>query len=82
MKAVIDRFEGEYAVIRLEDGQYLNILRTQLPERSFEGLHLEISFDGEQKIHEIVADDDETAIARKRIEEKLQRLRDNKHLEE
>ena len=82
MKAVIDRFEGEYAMVRLEDGQNLNVLRTQLPERCFEGLHLIISFDEEQGVREIEADYEETAIARKRIEEKLERLRRNKHLDE
>ena len=31
MKGIIDRFEGKYAVVELEDGKMINIDKAQLP---------------------------------------------------
>ncbi len=46
MKAVIDRFEGEYAVVLVGDKEIkLDIPREQLPEGAKEGSWLKISFE-------------------------------------
>jgi Tfp pilus assembly protein PilP len=43
MKGIIDRFEGKYAVIELQDGQMLNIDKETLPVGSKEGMVIHIS---------------------------------------
>ena len=43
MKGIIDRFEGKYAVIELQDGQMLNIDKAKLPVGSKEGMVIHIS---------------------------------------
>lgn len=37
MRYTIDRFEGEFAVVEIEDGGFLNILKSELPEGAQEG---------------------------------------------
>jgi len=37
MYGVIDRFEGEYAVIETDEGEILNIKKTLLPKKVKEG---------------------------------------------
>lgn len=44
-KAVVDRFEEEYAVLLLDEGkEKLILLRSQLPEAAQEGSWLQVSF--------------------------------------
>ena len=43
MKGIIDRFEGEYAVVELEDGKMININKIQLPIGVEEGTVIDIS---------------------------------------
>ncbi len=37
VRAIIDRFEGEYAICELEDLKYINILKDKLPKNVKEG---------------------------------------------
>lgn len=37
-KAVIDRFEGEFVVLELDNGNYINIPRVNCPEMAGEGM--------------------------------------------
>lgn len=37
MFAVIDRFEGDFAVVQRDDGKILNIKKSLLPEKAREG---------------------------------------------
>jgi hypothetical protein len=75
MKAVIDRFEGEYAILIVgDDEQRLNILREQLPKEAKEGSWLQLDIIGGLP-HNITLDDQATEIARQRITDKLARLR-------
>lgn len=37
MKGVIDRFEGEFAVVELEDGSITNICKKKIPHIAKEG---------------------------------------------
>jgi hypothetical protein len=75
MKAVIDRFEGEYAILIVgDDEQRLNVPRKLLPEKAKEGHWLQVEIlDGQ--VSNITLDEQETEKARQRIAEKLARLR-------
>ena len=55
MKGVIDRFEGNYAVIEMADGTMKNILRAILPFDAKEGDVIELDEHGV-----IMIDEDET----------------------
>jgi hypothetical protein len=72
-KAAIDRFEGKQAVLLVGE-KPLNVLRSALPEGVKEGDWLEVEFEGERLVRAKL-DADETARMKKRIEEKLERLR-------
>lgn len=45
MKYIIDRFEGEYAVIELNGGKTVNIPKSILPENACEGSIINITVD-------------------------------------
>jgi hypothetical protein len=79
MKAVIDRFEGEYAILIVgEDEKRINVPRKVLPKQAREGLWLKVEIrNGE--VCDITIDDQETERARQRIAEKLERLRRGEH---
>ena len=75
MKAVIDRFEGDLAVLILGDkDQRLNLPRKLLPPKAKEGSWLTLDIVGGQP-RNITLDLKETAAARKRIAAKLAKLR-------
>jgi len=80
MKAVIDRFEGEFAVLIMgEDEQHMNVLKKLLPKPSKEGSWLQVEIqDG--KFISAVMDEAETANAKQRIADKLALLRRGDHL--
>jgi hypothetical protein len=79
MKAVVDRFEGEWAVLIVE-GQPLNVLRDALPENLREGDCLVMEIEDGQVVNAVI-DEAETEAARQRIEEKMERLRRGEHLD-
>lgn len=78
--AVIDRFEGDVAVLLVgDDSQQVDVPRRLLPRKAHEGDHLHIELrDGQVVKAEI--DAQATEAARKRIQEKLDRLRRGDHL--
>ena len=43
MKGIVDRFEGEYAVVELKDGKTINISKLKLPIAVEEGMVIDIS---------------------------------------
>ncbi|SFI10807.1 Protein of unknown function [Tindallia magadiensis] len=47
MKVIIDRFEGQYAVVELDNGGFANIPRTVLPNLADEGDIITIEIDEE-----------------------------------
>ncbi|WFA08864.1 DUF3006 domain-containing protein [Tissierella sp. Yu-01] len=47
MKFTIDRFEGEYAVVELENKEIVNIPIKALPEEAQEGDIINVSIDNE-----------------------------------
>ncbi len=80
MKAVIDRFEGEFAVLIVgEDEQRVNVLKKLLPKLSKEGSWLQIEIQNDEVVSAAM-DEEETANAKQRIAEKLERLRRGDHL--
>lgn len=78
--AVIDRIEGEWVVIFLQNEQQpINVRLTELPAGVKEGDYLQIEMrDGEVIRAEI--DPDARAAAEERIQAKLERLRRGDHL--
>ena len=80
MKVVIDRFEGDFAVlIAKEDEQILNVLKNLLPEQSKEGSWLQVDVQNGEVISAVM-DEEETANAKQRIANKLALLRRGDHL--
>jgi hypothetical protein len=80
MKAVIDRFEGRFAVLIVgEDEQRMNVLKKRLPRQSKEGDWLQVEIP-HGEIISAAMDKEETASAEQRIAEKLARLRQGDHL--
>lgn len=45
MKVIIDRFEGKYAVVETENGEFENMPRSLLPKGACEGDVVSISVD-------------------------------------
>lgn len=45
MKGIIDRFEGEFAVIELENREMINIVKHKIPQSAKEGTVLIINGD-------------------------------------
>ncbi len=78
--AVIDRFEGKMAVLLVGDEQrQVDVPKARLPRRAREGHHLQVELKGDQVI-QVQIDQEATERARKRIDEKLNRLRRGEHL--
>jgi hypothetical protein len=84
--AVIDRFEEGFAVILVKEGDKKLIFpKKQLPKGAREGHWLQIEFEGElseDTVSSITIDQEETLNAKRRIAEKLDRLRKGDHLGE
>ncbi len=79
-QAVIDRFEGEIAVVLIGETQRpFDVPRSQIPPEAREGQWLRVEVQGDQVVRvEIDAQASEAAQAR--IQEKLERLRRGDHL--
>jgi hypothetical protein len=79
-RAVIDRFEGQSAVLLVGSEQrVVDVPRDRLPPDVQPGQWLQIRLDGKALI-EATVDADATEAARRRIAEKLARLRRGDHL--
>ena len=82
VKAVIDRFEGDKAVVLVgEEQDRLVVPRAELPNDAKEGDWL-IADVEDDRILSAELDQDETVRAKERIAEKLARLRRGEHREE
>ncbi|MBZ0320253.1 MAG: DUF3006 domain-containing protein [Anaerolineae bacterium] len=78
MKAVVDRFEGEWAVLLIE-GQPINVRRELLPAGVGEGHQLEVMVE-EGQVVMVMVDEVQTKTAWQNIWEKIERLRRGDHL--
>lgn len=67
LNGVIDRFEGKYAVIELEDGTMLNLEKVEIPKEAKEGDALLIKLD-------ISIDNNKTEKLKREIEELTKNL--------
>jgi hypothetical protein len=84
-KAVIDRFEGRWAVLLLgDDERPVSVARKSLPKRVKAGQWLNVQLGGQQGEEVVSAqvDPEETARMRKRIADKLALLRSGAYLKE
>lgn len=74
-KVVVDRFEGDLAVLLLQEGQeQLVVSRKSLPPETKEGDWLQVVIENGTLVSAVL-DAEETARANQRIAEKLDRLR-------
>lgn len=48
LKVIIDRFEGDIAVVELEDGKVVNMAKTLLPQTAKEGSVIKIEIDEDE----------------------------------
>jgi len=72
--AVIDRFEGEYAILTLDgDQRQLKCVRSLLPNGVLEGTWLQIEIEGDHVVNATI-DQEKTDNTLKRIKEKLEGL--------
>ena len=77
-KAVIDRFEGDVAVLLLQEGEkHLNAPRAALPPGAKEGDWLKVELQGE-KVIKAELDPAETAARRQKAIDLLNKLRQKK----
>ncbi len=77
-QAVVDRFEGTIAVLLIEDEPF-DVPRSSLPHGTHEGDYLKVEMD-DGAIISFERDQTTTEAAKKRIAEKLDRLRRGEHL--
>jgi hypothetical protein len=79
MKAVIDRFEGDKAVLLVgEEQDALVVPRAKLPKGVKEGHWLKVDVEDDRVLSAEI-DEEETSRAKERIDEKLARLRRGEH---
>jgi hypothetical protein len=79
-QAVIDRFEEGWAVILVgDDERRVDVRRDQLPAGAGEGDWLQVDL-REDRLVQAILDEAATAQARRRIHDKLERLRRGDHL--
>jgi hypothetical protein len=63
MNYTIDRFEGDFAIVELPDGKFVNIPKSAIPKEAKEG-----------DVIQVVIDNNETDKRRSSIEEKMDKL--------
>jgi hypothetical protein len=79
MKAVIDRFEGDKAVLLVgEEQDALVVPRAKLPKGVKEGHWLKVDVKDDRVLSAEI-DEEETSRAKERINEKLAKLRRGEH---
>jgi hypothetical protein len=81
-KAVIDRFEGDKAVLLVgEEQDHLVVLKSFLPKGAKEGEWLQVVVEDDRVLSAAIYPD-ETAAAKSRIADKLAALRRGEHIKE
>lgn len=80
-KAVLDRLEGEFAILILEDKKQMNFPKKDLPKGLKEGDRLQIEISG-GKIIKIEFDKNAQEEAKLRIQKKLDSLRHGNQLKQ
>lgn len=81
IRASLDRFEGDYAVIYSdEDGRKFDVLRDKLENDAKPGMRLSLHLEGDH-ISTIEIEKKSTKDAKERIRKKYDRLRKGRHLQ-
>lgn len=68
-KGIIDRFEGEWAIVEMDDGEFLDIPVETLPPEAEEGNVIYIDSDGK-----VIVSIQETYQRRKKIQDLMNKL--------
>jgi hypothetical protein len=76
----LDRFEGDYAIIYLDNGRKIDVPRTLISKRTRQGARLEVLLENGNVIG-VETDYGATRAIDKRIKEKLEKLKQGKHLD-
>lgn len=63
MKVILDRFEGNFAIVELQDGSMANLPRALVPEGAGEGAVIDITYN-----------ENETSDRKNRIRSKMDKL--------
>jgi hypothetical protein len=80
IRASLDRFEDNgYAVVYTDDGKKFDIPRELIPENVKEGSRLKVHVQ-DSKVSKVVTDDNDAQKVKRKIREKLERLKHNQHL--
>jgi uncharacterized protein YwgA len=80
IRASLDRFEENgYGVVYTDDGKKFDIKRELIPESVKEGSRVKIHFQ-DSKVSKVVTDDRDAQEVKRKIREKLERLKHNQHL--
>jgi hypothetical protein len=82
-KASIDRFESSQAILVIGEGdvlRHVDVPKKSLPKGAKPGTWLQVEMDGDTLVSAVI-DAEETARAKQRIMEKLERLRRGEQLE-
>jgi hypothetical protein len=79
IKAVVERFDGDTAIIETAGGTEYRLNRAQLPKGCKVGHHLQMEIE-EGDVKRIEIDADATSQAQERIDDLMDRLRRGDHL--
>jgi hypothetical protein len=82
VKASLDRFEGDYAVVYSDDGRKFDIARKSLPKRTRQGARLKLILENsdDDKVISVSIDNEGQEELKKKIREKLKKIKRGEHL--
>ena len=80
VKASLDRFEGDYAIVYSDDGRKFDVARTLLPKRARQGARLKLRISENDKVTSVSIDREGEKELKKKIKEKLERIKRGEHL--
>ncbi|HEX6561966.1 MAG TPA: DUF3006 domain-containing protein [Nitrososphaera sp.] len=80
VKASLDRFEGDYAIVYSDDGRKFDVARTLLPKRARQGARLKLTISENDKVASVSIDREGEKELKKKIKEKLERIKRGEHL--
>lgn len=79
VKASLDRFEEDYAVVYADDGRKFDVPRELIPKNTSEGTRVKIHL-RDSKVIKVIVDHKDNEELERKIREKLGRLKHNQHL--
>lgn len=79
VKASLDRFEGDYAVVYSDDGRKFDIARKLLPKRTRPGARLKLILENNDEVISVSIDNKGQKELKKKIREKLEKIKRGEH---